>query len=206
MANVKVYDMAGKEVGSMDLKDSIFGVEVNENLLHKAVSAILTNKRQGTKKQKTRAEVRGGGKKPWRQKGTGNARQGSIRAPQWKGGGVVFAAVPKEYEVQLNKKERRLALKSALTNAVIENNFVVVDKIVLPEIKTKNMAASLKALQVETGIIVLPEYDKNVVTSSANIEGIETKAVNELNVYDILKYKKIVVAKDAVKQIEEVYA
>lgn len=206
MANVKVYDLSGKEVGNMDIADSIFGVKVNENLLHKAVTAQLTNKRQGTKKQKTRAEVRGGGRKPWKQKGTGHARQGSIRAVQWKGGGIAFAAVPKEYEVQLNKKERRLALKSALTNAVNNNQLIVIDEIKLDEIKTKKMQEALNNLKVESGIIVLNEYNENVIFSARNIEDIETKAVNELNVYDILKYKNMLVDKRAIKMIEEVYA
>ncbi|MDO5563804.1 MAG: 50S ribosomal protein L4 [Eubacteriales bacterium] len=206
MANVKVYDLSGKEVGNMDIADSIFGVKVNENLLHKAVTAQLTNKRQGTKKQKTRAEVRGGGRKPWKQKGTGHARQGSIRAVQWKGGGIAFAAVPKEYEVQLNKKERRLALKSALTNAVNNNQLIVIDEKKLDEIKTKKMQEALNNLKVESGIIVLNEYNENVIFSARNIEDIETKAVNELNVYDILKYKNMLVDKRAIKMIEEVYA
>ena len=206
MANVSVYNMEGQEVGTLELNDAVFGVEVNEHLLHKARVTILANNRQGTQKQKTRAEVRGGGKKPWRQKGTGNARQGSIRAPQWKGGGVVFAAVPRDYEVSMNKKEKRIALKSALTNCVKDNNLVVVDAIVMNEIKTKNFKKVLDNLKLSKSLVVLDTNDKNVIASAKNIKDVKTAAVNELNVYDILKYEKVLITKNAVKNVEEVYA
>ena len=205
MANVNVYNISGDAVGKIDLNDAIFGVEINEHLLHKARVAILSNNRQGTQKQKTRSEVSGGGRKPWRQKGTGNARQGSIRAPQWKGGGVVFAAVPRDYEMSMNKKEKRLAMKSALTNLVKENNFVVVDEIKFDEIKTKNFKKILDNLKISKSLVVLDSNDKNVIISARNIEGIKTSAVNELNVYDILKYDKVLITKAAVKNVEEVY-
>lgn len=206
MANVTVYNVEGQNVGTVDLNDAVFGVEVNEHLLHKARVTILANNRQGTQKQKTRAEVRGGGKKPWRQKGTGNARQGSIRAPQWKGGGVVFAAVPRDYEVSMNKKEKRIALKSALTNCVKDNNLVVVDAIVMNEIKTKNFKKVLDNLKLSKSLVVLDTNDKNVIASAKNIKDVKTAAVNELNVYDILKYEKVLITKNAVKNVEEVYA
>lgn len=206
MANVTVYNVEGQNVGTVDLNDAVFGVEVNEHLLHKARVTILANNRQGTQKQKTRAEVRGGGKKPWRQKGTGNARQGSIRAPQWKGGGVVFAAVPRDYEVSMNKKEKRIALKSALTNCVKDNNLVVVDAIVMNEIKTKNFKKVLDNLKLKKSLVVLDTNDKNVIASAKNIKDVKTAAVNELNVYDILKYEKVLITKNAVKNVEEVYA
>ena len=205
MANVSVYNMDGKSVGTIDLNDAIFGVEVNEHLLHKARVTILSNNRQGTQKQKTRAEVRGGGKKPWRQKGTGNARQGSIRAPQWKGGGVVFAAVPRDYDMDMNKKERRAALKSALTNCVKDNNLVVVDELKMNEIKTKDFKKVLDNLKLSKSLVVLNTNDKNVVISARNIPKVKTSGVNELNVYDVLKYEKILITKEAVKNIEEVY-
>ena len=206
MANVSVFDMQGKEVGKMDLNDSVFGVEINEHLLHLAVVAQLANKRQGTQKALTRAEVSGGGRKPWRQKGTGHARQGSIRAPQWKGGGVVFAPVPRDYTTTMNKKEKRAALKSALTNAVQENKLIVVDEIKFDEIKTKNFQAMLNALKVEKAFVLLDSNDKNTVLSARNIADIKTAGVNELNVYDVLKYQTVVATKAAVEKIQEVYA
>ena len=205
MASVNVYSIDGKEVGKIDLNDAIFGVEVNEHLLHKARVTILSNNRQGTQKQKTRSEVSGGGKKPWRQKGTGNARQGSIRAPQWKGGGVVFAAVPRDYDLGMNKKEKRLALKSALTNCVKDNNFVVVDEIKFDEIKTKNFKKILDNLKITKSLVVLENGNDNVVFSARNIKDIKTAGVNELNVYDIMKYEKVIITKNAVKNVEEVY-
>ena len=206
MANVSVFDMQGKEVGKMDLNDAVFGVEINEHLLHLAVVAQLANKRQGTQKALTRAEVSGGGRKPWRQKGTGHARQGSIRAPQWKGGGVVFAPVPRDYTTTMNKKEKRAALKSALTNAVQENKLIVVDEIKYDEIKTKNFQAMLDALKVEKAFVLLDSNDKNTVLSARNIADIKTAGVNELNVYDVLKYQTVVATKAAVEKIQEVYA
>ncbi len=206
MANVSVFDMQGKEVGKMDLNDAVFGVEINEHLLHLAVVAQLANKRQGTQKALTRAEVSGGGRKPWRQKGTGHARQGSIRAPQWKGGGVVFAPVPRDYTTTMNKKEKRAALKSALTNAVQENKLIVVDEIKFDEIKTKNFQAMLNALKVEKAFVLLDSNDKNTVLSARNIADIKTAGVNELNVYDVLKYQTVVATKAAVEKIQEVYA
>jgi large subunit ribosomal protein L4 len=206
MANVSVFDMQGKEVGKMDLNDSVFGVEVNEHLLHLAVVAQLANKRQGTQKALTRSEVSGGGRKPWRQKGTGHARQGSIRAPQWKGGGVVFAPVPRDYTTTMNKKEKRAALKSALSNAVAENKLIVVDAIKFDEIKTKNFKAMLDALKVNKAFVVLDTNDKNAVLSARNIPAVKTAQVNELNVYDVLKYQTVVATKAAVEKIQEVYA
>jgi large subunit ribosomal protein L4 len=206
MANVSVFDMQGKEVGKMDLADSVFGVEVNEHLLHLAVVAQLANKRQGTQKALTRSEVSGGGRKPWRQKGTGHARQGSIRAPQWKGGGVVFAPVPRDYTTTMNKKEKRAALKSALSNAVAENKLIVVDAIKFDEIKTKNFKAMLDALKVNKAFVVLDTNDKNAVLSARNIPAVKTAQVNELNVYDVLKYQTVVATKAAVEKIQEVYA
>lgn len=206
MANVSVYNMEGKEVGTIELNDAIFGVEVNEHLVHMAVVAQLANKRQGTQKAKTRSEVSGGGRKPWRQKGTGHARQGSTRAPQWTGGGVVFAPTPRDYTIRLNKKEKRLALKSVLTNCVNENKFIVLDELKFDEIKTKKMQAVLDALNVSKALVVLNENDANVVKSASNIANIQTALTNTINVYDILKYNTVVVTKDAVKTIEEVYA
>ena len=205
MSSVKVYNMKGESVGDINLKDEIFNVEINEHLLHMARVQNLANLRQGTQKQKTRAEVRGGGKKPWRQKGTGNARQGSIRAPQWKGGGVVFAATPRDYEITLNKKEKRSAMKSALTNCVKENNFIVIDELKLDKIKTKDFSNVLKALKMDSALVVLDTNDKVVITSARNIKNVKTSAVNELNVYDILKYEKVLITKNAVKNVEEVY-
>ena len=206
MANVSVYNMEGKEVGTIELNDAVFGVEVNEHLVHMAVVAQLANKRQGTQKAKTRSEVSGGGRKPWRQKGTGHARQGSTRAPQWTGGGVVFAPTPRDYTIRLNKKEKRLALKSVLTNCVNENKFIVLDELKFDEIKTKKMQAVLDALNVSKALVVLNENDTNVVKSASNIANIQTALTNTINVYDILKYSTVVVTKDAVKTIEEVYA
>ncbi len=207
MATVSVFDMKGKEVDKIELSDAIFNVEVNENLVHKAVKTQLANKRQGTQKAKTRSEVRGGGRKPWRQKGTGHARQGSIRAPQWTGGGVVFAPVPRDYSIKMNKKERRLALKSVLTSAVQENKFIVIDELSLSEVKTKDMKAVLDALNVNKALLVLEDKeDKNVVLSARNIADVRTTQADTLSVYDILKYNTIVTTKAAVQKIEEVYA
>ena len=206
MANVSVFNMEGNEVGTLELNDAVFGVEVNEHLVHLAVVAQLANKRQGTQKAKTRSEVSGGGKKPWRQKGTGHARQGSTRAPQWTGGGVVFAPTPRDYTIRLNKKEKRLALKSVLTNCVNENKFIVLDELKFDEIKTKKMQAVLDALNVSKALVVLNENDTNVVKSASNIANIQTALTNTINVYDILKYNTVVVTKAAVATIEEVYA
>ena len=206
MANVSVYYMEGKEVGAIELNDAVFGVEVNEHLVHMAVVAQLANKRQGTQKAKTRSEVSGGGRKPWRQKGTGHARQGSTRAPQWTGGGVVFAPTPRDYTIHLNKKEKRLALKSVLTNCVNENKFIVLDELKFDEIKTKKMQAVLDALNVSKALVVLNENDTNVVKSASNIANIQTALTNTINVYDILKYNTVVATKAAVANIEEVYA
>ena len=206
MAKVAVYNMEGKEVDSIELSDSIFGVEVNEHLVHMAVLQQLANNRQGTQKAKTRSEVRGGGRKPWRQKGTGHARQGSTRAPQWTGGGVVFAPVPRDYSFKLNKKEKRAALKSVLTSKVAENKFVVVDELKLDEIKTKKFAQVMNNLNVNKALVVLNEMDNNVIASAANIPTVKTAQTNELNVFDVLKYDTVVVTKAAVATIEEVYA
>ena len=206
MANVAVYNMEGKEVDKIELNDSIFGVEINEHLVHMAVLQQLANKRQGTQKAKTRSEVRGGGRKPWRQKGTGHARQGSTRSPQWAGGGVVFAPVPRDYSFKLNKKEKRAALKSALTSRVVENKFVVVDELKLDEIKTKKFVEVLKNLNVEKALVVLNDMDEKVIASAANIPTVKTTQTNELNVFDVLKYDTVVVTKAAVATIEEVYA
>ena len=206
MANVAVYNMEGKEVDKIELNDSIFGVEINEHLVHMAVLQQLANKRQGTQKAKTRSEVRGGGRKPWRQKGTGHARQGSTRSPQWTGGGVVFAPTPRDYSFKLNKKEKRAALKSALTSRVVENKFVVVDELKLDEIKTKKFVEVLKNLNVEKALVVLNDMDEKVIASAANIPIVKTTQTNELNVFDVLKYDTVVVTKAAVATIEEVYA
>lgn len=206
MANVAVYNMEGKEVDKIELNDSIFGVEINEHLVHMAVLQQLANKRQGTQKAKTRSEVRGGGRKPWRQKGTGHARQGSTRSPQWTGGGVVFAPTPRDYSFKLNKKEKRAALKSALTSRVVENKFVVVDEIKLDEIKTKKFVEVLKNLNVEKALVILNDMDEKVIASAANIPTVKTTQTNELNVFDVLKYDTVVVTKAAVATIEEVYA
>ena len=206
MANVSVFDMQGKEVGKMELNDAVFGVEVNENLVHMAVVAQLANMRQGTQKAKTRSEVSGGGRKPWRQKGTGHARQGSIRAPQWKGGGVVFAPVPRDYSVSMNKKEKRAALKSALTSRVEAGKLIVLDELKLDAIKTKAFAEVLSALKLDKALVILDELDKNVILSARNIPDVKTTQVNTLNVYDVMKYSTVVVTKKAVSNIEEVYA
>ena len=206
MANVAVYNMEGKEVDKIELNNSIFGVEINEHLVHMAVLQQLANKRQGTQKAKTRSEVRGGGRKPWRQKGTGHARQGSTRSPQWTGGGVVFAPTPRDYSFKLNKKEKRAALKSALTSRVVENKFVVVDELKLDEIKTKKFVEVLKNLNVEKALVVLNDMDEKVIASAANIPTVKTTQTNELNVFDVLKYDTVVVTKAAVATIEEVYA
>ena len=206
MANVSVYNMEGKEVGTMELNDAVFGVEVNEHLVHLAVVAQLANKRQGTQKAKTRSEVSGGGRKPWRQKGTGHARQGSTRAPQWTGGGVVFAPTPREYSFKMNKKEKRMALKSVLTSRVQENKLIVLDELKFDEIKTKNMKAVLDNLNVTKALVVLNDNDKNVVLSARNIANVATAQTSTINVYDILKYNTVVVTKAAVATIEEVYA
>jgi len=206
MANISVYNMEGSQVGSLELNDAVFGVEVNEHLVHLAVVSQLANKRQGTQKAKTRAEVSGGGKKPWRQKGTGHARQGSIRAPQWKGGGVVFAPAPRDYTIRLNKKEKRLALKSALTSRVNEEKFIVLDELVFDEIKTKKFQAVLDNLKVSKALVVLNNADENVVLSARNIPNIKTAGINTINVYDILKYNTVITTKAAIASIEEVYA
>ena len=206
MANVAVYNMEGKEVDKIELNDSIFGVEINEHLVHMAVLQQLANKRQGTQKAKTRSEVRGGGRKPSRQKGTGHARQGSTRSPQWTGGGVVFAPTPRDYSFKLNKKEKRAALKSALTSRVVENKFVVVDELKLDEIKTKKFVEVLKNLNVEKALVILNDMDEKVIASAANIPTVKTTQTNELNVFDVLKYDTVVVTKAAVATIEEVYA
>ncbi|MBQ5869120.1 MAG: 50S ribosomal protein L4, partial [Lachnospiraceae bacterium] len=202
MANVTVFNMEGIEVGTMELNDAVFGVEVNEHLLHLAVVAQLANKRQGTQKAKTRSEVSGGGRKPWRQKGTGHARQGSTRAPQWTGGGVVFAPTPRDYTIRLNKKEKRAALKSALTSRVQNGQFVVVDELKFEEIKTKNFKAVMNNLKVSKALVVLNENDQNTVLSARNIPEVKTALVNTINVYDILKYNTVVATKAAVASIE----
>ena len=206
MANVSVYNMEGNEVGTLELNDAVFGVNVNEHLVHLAVVSQLANKRQGTQKAKTRSEVSGGGRKPWKQKGTGHARQGSTRSPQWTGGGVVFAPTPRDYSFKLNKKEKRAALKSALTSRVVENKFVVVDELKLDEIKTKKFVEVLKNLNVEKALVVLNDMDEKVIASAANIPTVKTTQTNELNVFDVLKYDTVVVTKAAVATIEEVYA
>ena len=206
MATVSVLNMEGKEVEKLDLNDSIFGVEINEHLVHLAVVSQLANNRQGTQKAKTRSEVRGGGRKPWRQKGTGHARQGSIRAPQWTGGGVVFAPTPRDYSVKMNKKEKQLAMKSVLTSKVNESKFIVLDELKLAEIKTKQIKAVLDNLKVEKALIVTKEKDDVVVKSANNLPKVATTALNNINVYDILKYDTVVVTSEAVAAIEEVYA
>ena len=206
MANVSVYNMEGKEVGTMELNDAVFGVQVNEHLVHMAVVAQLANRRQGTQKAKTRAEVSGGGRKPWRQKGTGHARQGSTRAPQWTGGGVVFAPTPRDYTITLNKKEKRAALKSALTSRVKEEKLIVLNELTMEEIKTKKFQAVLDALKAQKALVVLEDMNQNVILSARNIEGIKTAQVNELNTYDVLRYGTVIASEAAVKKIEEVYA
>ena len=206
MANVAVLNMAGKEVGQIELNDAVFGVEINEHLVHMAVLQQLANNRQGTQKAKTRSEVSGGGKKPYRQKGTGHARQGSTRAPHYTGGGVVFAPVPRDYSFKLNKKEKRAALKSALTSRVVENKFIVLDELKLDEIKTKKFVEVMNNLNVNKALVVLNDMDKNVIASAANIPTVKTAQTNELNVFDVLKYDTVVVTKAAAHTIEEVYA
>lgn len=207
MANVNIYNMNGDVVGSMELNDKIFGAEVNKSVLHSVVRAYLLNQRQGTQSTLTRTEVSGGGRKPWRQKGTGHARQGSIRAPQWYHGGVALGPKPRDYRYALNKKVRRLAMKSALSSKVLENNIIVLDALTVDSYKTKTIVAMLKALNVEgKALIVTAEADKKVIKSAANIPGVKTAAVNTLNVYDILNHDKFIVVKNAVGQIEEVYA
>ena len=206
MANVSVYNMEGKEVGTMELNDAVFGVDVNEHLVHMAVVSQLANKRQGTQKAKTRSEVSGGGRKPWRQKGTGHARQGSTRAPQWTGGGTVFAPVPRDYSFKMNKKEKRFALKSALTSRVQENKIFVLDELSLTEIKTKAMKGVLDSLNVQKALVVTKEADQTVALSARNLPDVKTAHTGTINVYDILKYNTLVLTKDAVAAIEEVYA
>ena len=206
MANVSVYNMEGKQVDTIELSDAVFGVEVNEHLVHLAVKQQLAANRQGTQKAKTRSEVSGGGRKPYRQKGTGHARQGSTRAPQFTGGGVVFAPVPRDYTSSMNKKEKRAALKSVLTSRVQENKLYVLDELKLGEIKTKDMKNVLDSLKVEGALVILNENDQNVILSARNLAGVKTALTNTINVYDILKYGNVVVTKDAVKKIEEVYA
>ena len=206
MATVAVYNMQGAEVGKMDLNDAIFGVEVNEHLVKMVVTAHLAAERQGTQKAKTRSEVSGGGRKPWKQKGTGHARQGSTRAPQWTGGGVVFAPVPRDYTIKLNKKEKRAALKSALTSRVQENKFIVVDELALNEIKTKKFVEVMNNLKVSKALVVLAEDDQNVIKSASNVASVKTANAGMINVYDILKYSTVVATKAAVEKIEEVYA
>ncbi|MDD6339388.1 MAG: 50S ribosomal protein L4 [Butyrivibrio sp.] len=206
MANVSVYNIEGKKVGDMELNDAVFGVEVNEHLVHMAVVSQLANNRQGTQSAKTRSEVSGGGRKPWRQKGTGHARQGSTRAPQWAGGGVVFAPKPRDYSFKMNKKEKNLAIKSALTSKVAAEKLIVVDSIKFDDIKTKNMVAVLDNLKVNKALVVLNDNDKNVVLSARNIANVKTASTGTINVYDILKYDSLIVTKDAVATIEEVYA
>ena len=206
MANVSVYNMEGKEVGKIDLSDAIFGVEVNEHLVHMAVVQQLANNRQGTQKAKTRSEVSGGGRKPWRQKGTGHARQGSTRSPQWTGGGVVFAPTPRDYSFKLNKKEKRIALKSALTSKVQANKVIVLDELKFEEIKTKRFQEVMDNLKVRKALVVINENDKNVVMSAKNIPTVQTTLTNTINVYDIMKAGTVILTKEAVKTIEEVYA
>ena len=206
MAKVAVLNMAGKEVDTIELNDAVFGVEINEHLVHMAVLQQLANNRQGTQKAKTRSEVSGGGKKPYRQKGTGHARQGSTRAPHYTGGGVVFAPVPRDYSFKLNKKEKRAALKSALTSRVVENKFIVLDELKLDEIKTKKFVEVMNNLNVNKALVVLNEMDANVIASAKNIPTVKTTQTNELNVFDVLKYDTVVVTKAAVATIEEVYA
>ena len=206
MAKVSVYNMEGNQVGEIELDDAVFGVEVNEHLVHMSVVNQLANKRQGTQSAKTRAQVRGGGRKPWRQKGTGHARQGSTRAPQWKGGGVVFAPVPRDYSFKMNKKEKRAALKSALTSRVQENKLIVIDELKFDEIKTKNFKAVMDNLKVAKAYVVLNDNDEKVVMSARNLPNVQTALTNTINVYDVMKGGTVILTKDAVKTIEEVYA
>ncbi len=206
MASVSVYNMEGKEVGNMDLSDEVFGVQINENLVHQAVLKQLADNRQGTQKAKTRSEVSGGGRKPWKQKGTGHARQGSTRSPQWTHGGVVFAPVPRDYSFKMNKKEKRIALKSALTSRVQEEKFIVLDEIKLDEIKTKKFQEMLDALKVNKAMVILDSLDKNAILSARNIPDVITAQVNTINTYDIMKYSTVIATKAAVEKIQEVYA
>ena len=206
MANVSVLNMEGKEVGSMELNDAVFGVEINEHLVHQAVVLQLANNRQGTQKAKTRTEVSGGGRKPWRQKGTGHARQGSTRSPQWTGGGVVFAPVPRDYSFKMYKKEKRAALKSVLTSKVQENKFIVLDELKLAEVKTKEMKKVLDNLKVNNALVIIGDDSENVALSARNIAGVQTASVNTINVFDMLKYNTIIATKSSVASIEEVYA
>ena len=206
MSKVSVYNMEGQQVGELELNDAVFGVEINEHLVNQAVKLQLANKRQGTQSAKTRTEVSGGGRKPWKQKGTGHARQGSTRAPQWTGGGVVFAPKPRDYSFKMNKKEKQLALKSVLTSRVQENKFIVVDAIKMDEIKTKTFVKALDSLKVSKALVVLNENDVNVVASAKNIPGVKTASAKTINVYDILKFDTLVIDKAAVATIEEVYA
>lgn len=206
MANVSVYNIEGKEVGSIELSDAVFGVEINEHLVHMAVVSQLNNNRQGTQSAKTRAEVSGGGRKPWRQKGTGHARQGSTRSPQWTGGGVVFAPKPRDYSFKMNKKEKRIALLSALSSRAVESKIVVLDAINFDEIKTKKFASVMNNLKLNKALFVINENDQNVILSARNISTVKVAQTNTINVYDILKYDTLVLTKDAVATIEEVYA
>ncbi|MDD3173159.1 MAG: 50S ribosomal protein L4 [Herbinix sp.] len=206
MANVTVYNIEGKEVGTLELNDAVFGVEINDHLVHMAVVQQLANKRQGTQSAKTRAEVSGGGRKPWRQKGTGHARQGSTRSPQWKGGGVVFAPKPRDYSFKMNKKEKALAIKSALTSRVNESKFFVLDSLNFDEIKTKKMKSVFDNLKVQKALLVLDQKNDNVQLSARNLPKVRTVLTNSINVYDILKYDTVVLTKDAVAMIQEVYA
>jgi len=206
MANVTVYNIEGKEVGKLELNDAVFGVEINDHLIHMAVVQQLANKRQGTQSALTRAEVSGGGRKPWRQKGTGHARQGSTRSPQWKGGGVVFAPKPRDYSFKMNKKEKALAIKSALTSRVNESKFYVIDDLSFDAIKTKKMKAVLDNLKVSKALVILDKKDDTVLLSAKNLPKVRAIVSNSINVYDILKYDTVVLTKDAVAQIEEVYA
>ena len=207
MANVSVYNMEGKEVGTIELNDSVFGVEVNEHLVHMAVVQQLANNRQGTQKAKTRSEVSGGGRKPWRQKGTGHARQGSTRSPQWTGGGVVFAPKPRDYSFKLNKKVKRLALQSALSTKVAEGKIIVLDELTLAAAKTKEMVKVLNALKVDNkALVVTAEVDENVTKSARNIEGVTPVAAASINVYDLLTHNKLIITKDAIAKVEEVLA
>ena len=206
MATVKIYDIEGSEVGTLELNDAVFGVEINEHIMHKAVVGQLANNRQGTQSAKTRSEVSGGGRKPWRQKGTGHARQGSTRAPQWTGGGIVFAPKPRDYSFKMNKKEKRIALLSALSSKVAESKIVVLDEFKLDEIKTKKFVEVMNNLKVENALVVLEGENKNVVLSGRNIPSVKVTATNEINTYDVLKYTTLVVTKAAVEKLEEVYA
>lgn len=206
MANVSVFNMEGKEVGTIELNDAVFGVKINEHLVHMAVVQQLANNRQGTQKAKTRSEVSGGGKKPWKQKGTGHARQGSIRAPQWKGGGVVFAPVPRDYSFKINKKEKRAALKSVLSSKVLDNKLIVLDELKFDEIKTKNFVNVMNNLNVKKGVVVIADNDRNVVMSAKNVPTVSTLSINNINVYDLMKAGTVVLTRDAVAGIEEVYA